>query len=200
MPPQVGQLRGAVIPTGNVNVNVLYTQNPGGFSSTVRYAGTVNSYLGAFFGFPSYSIGGSASAVISNSYVEVVMLLDNSSSMLIGATTADIVALEQATPCSAQAAGANQGMSAYSWTYTNNFGYNNGNTAPPITGTNGACYSSYTGAAAACFYVPTAIASQLTPSGKCKTGGDASHTPQAPCAFACHVSSTNNDYYGLARS
>ena len=57
------------------------------------------SHLGAAFGFLTYPIAGNASAVISNSYVEVLMLLDNSSSMAIAATTADIIKLEQATMC-----------------------------------------------------------------------------------------------------
>ena len=200
---QTGRLSAAMVPSYSVTVDTAYTQSPSGFSTTVKYNGTVRSQLGTLLGYTSYLLGGSATVTISNSYVEVVMLLDNSSSMLIGATLADIVALERATPCSTQSATAAQAMGAYSWTYANGYGYNSGNKPPTTTGTNGACHAGYTGDPLACFYVPTAIASQLNNAGQCLNGGGAgafgAHTPQAPCAFACHNSVTNNDYYGLAR-
>jgi Flp pilus assembly protein TadG len=197
---QVGLLANASVPNGNVNVSVVYTQNPAGFSSSVSFSGTVASKLGAAFGFLTYPIGGSASAIISNSYVEVLMLLDNSSSMAIAATTSDIVKLETATMCSTQSTTAGQDMSAYSWKYTDSYDYTNGK-LPRASPINGACDSSYTGAAGTCFYPPTALGSAVDSTGRCKNGGGSSGTnmPQAPCAFACHTSSTN-DYYALARS
>ncbi len=64
------------------------------------YTGTVPTNFGGLFHVANFGVTGASTAVISNSYVEVLMLLDNSSSMLIPSTAADIARLEQATPCS----------------------------------------------------------------------------------------------------
>ncbi len=202
---QAGVLTQASVPGNNVIASVVFTQNPPGFSANVSYTGTVRSQMGAGFGFLTYPIGGNASAVIANSYVEVLMLLDTSSSMAIAATTSDIAKLESATMCSTQAATAGQDMTAYSWNYTGNYGYASGNNPPPKSAVNGACYSSYTGAPGACFYPPQSLGSLVDANGRCTNGGGGPgafgmHTPQAPCAFACHSSTTGNDYYALARS
>ncbi|WP_428375571.1 hypothetical protein [Lichenicoccus sp.] len=92
---------------------MTYNPSPSSFTALATYAGTVTvPFLGPL-NLGTWPISGTATAVISNSYVEVLMLLDTSSSMLIGATTTDIVGLERATPCSTQSANEAQPMSAY---------------------------------------------------------------------------------------
>jgi len=59
-----------------------------------------------------------------------------------------------------------------------------------------------------CFYLPTYQAStNIQATGYCPSGGGANGstaepigTPQAPCAFACHDRTDNNDYYNLAKN
>jgi hypothetical protein len=147
------------------------------------------------------------------------MLVDNSPSMLLGATDSDIGAMEKATPCSTQAATAGQDMVSYAWVYNTGYGYpdNNNNetaTPPPVSPVNGSCLSTYTSAASAdglanqCFYVPSTLSSVIRSStGRCANSNGTTNTseglngvPQAPCAFACHNNANNNDYYGLARA
>ncbi len=158
-------------------VTVKYSASPSTFTALATYAGSVTvPFLGPL-NLGTWPISGTATAVISNAYVEVLMLLDNSSSMLIGASTADIVALERATPCSAQSANEGQAMSAYAWS-------------------NGVCDPAYTGAA--CIEPASFVGISRTNPAICTNGS----VPNAPCAFACHNDASNpsNDYYGLARS
>ena len=139
-----------------------------------------------------------ASAVVSNSYVEILLLLDNSSSMLLGSSLKDIVAIEQATMCSTSTG---HGMSEYSWYYTAGYGYpaSQSQRVPPATPVNGSCDANYDGDPSACFYVPSVAqsTSSINPvTGYCANG----NVPQAPCGFACHSSANNNDNYGAARA
>ena len=203
---QLGTLASGSISASNINVAVAYSASPGTFTSTVSYTATVPTHIGNFI-VSSWSVSNTASAVISNAYVEILFLLDDSSSMLIGATTSDIVAIETATICSAASANEGQGMGNYSWYYNSGYGYplTGSQRVPPLVPVNGACDPNYDGAAAACFYVPSSGAPISPLTGLCTNGGGATangiqHVPQAPCAFACHDNSTNNDYYGLARS
>ena len=227
---QMGNLVNGVVPIGNIAVNVAYTASPSRFTSSVSYTGTVPTNFGGLFHVASFNVSGASSAVISNAYVEVLMLLDNSSSMLIGATTTDIVALQNATPCSTQSANEGQPMDGdYSWIYPGNYGYrvDGSETAPPNALT-GNCDPQYTGPNGTCPYPPTLPnVSQNTSNSNtwiCTNGGG-TPTPfyysstylgdqnrpgtqylgtagvaNAPCAFACHDRSDNKDYYGLARS
>jgi Flp pilus assembly protein TadG len=204
------------------SVSVTYSATPSAFTAVVTYSGSYKTIFSALFNVSTFHLSGSSTTTITNSYDEIVMLLDNSSSMLIGATLSDIVALEEATPCSTQGATNGQSMPNYSWTYTKVpgtsvfYGYGSSDTAPPaaVKGTvNGNCdpaYSGIDGDYSACFYVPQ-LANNLSPSDSytCKNGGGRPatvngvyypHMPNAPCAFACHNDPNNNDYYALARS
>ena len=194
---QMGTLKSAVV--SSPTVTVTHTTAPVGFTSSVSYTATMPTHFGSLIP-ASLPVGGAASSVVQASYVEVLMLVDNSSSMLIGATAADITALEQATPCSTQSATAGQGMGNYSWDFTGNYGYNTGNKVPPYSPVNGYCDSSFDGPASECFYVPQNVSHLNNLLGRCTNGGGVGLVPQAPCAFACHSDPNNNDYYGLARS
>ncbi len=94
-------------------------------TATVSYSGIIIAHFGNLIpthwpNWPNWNIAGTATAVISNpSYVEVLMLLDNSSSMMIAATEDDIARMEQLTPCSAQSLKMGQNLDQnYSWAYT----------------------------------------------------------------------------------
>ena len=189
-------------------VTVTYSPSPSMFTAVVTYSGTYNTYFSTLFNVATFPLAGSTTTTITNSYDEIIMLLDNSSSMQIGASLSDIIALERATPCSTQGINENQPMTVYSWTYGGNYGYASGNAAPPsaITGT---CDSGYDGDPSACIYPPSA--SYISPGNtyQCTNGGGTPtkvkgvnypNMPNAPCAFACHNDPNSNDYYGLARS
>ena len=70
-------------------------------TATVAYSGTVPSVFGyALFGYKDYNISGQAVAVVTTApYLNVVMMLDDSSSMQIGATNSDIQTMQEITPC-----------------------------------------------------------------------------------------------------
>jgi Flp pilus assembly protein TadG len=102
---QLGSLKTGTVPANNVNVALTYTASPGAFTANVTYSGTIQTQLGLSGILPtSWSISGNATALVSNSYLEVLMMLDNSSSMQIGATSADIETLMALTACSSQGA------------------------------------------------------------------------------------------------
>jgi hypothetical protein len=116
----VPQAKNIILPT----ITVSCATNATSVTATVNYNGLILASFGNLVpanwpGKPNWKIVGAATAVISNpTYVEVLMLLDNSSSMMIGASEADIAAMEQLTPCSAQAAHEGQTIdSNYSWAY-----------------------------------------------------------------------------------
>lgn len=209
---QMGNLDQGSVPDSNIAVTVGYTASPRRFTSNVSYTGTVPTNFGALFNLSRFNIAGTASAVISNDYVEVLMLLDNSSSMLIPSTTADISRLEAATPCSAQAGMASAqafDMSQYTWNYTSGYGYNAPyGSPPPVTPVNGSCNPGYTGDPSACQYPPSMPNIDTSNTWSCTNkGGKATYyngqthyLAQAPCAFACHTDASGNDLYGLARS
>ena len=70
-------------------------------TATVQYVGTMPSIFGGIlFGIATYPISGQAAAQVTSApYLDVEMLLDNSSSMDIGATPADMIHLQQISAC-----------------------------------------------------------------------------------------------------
>ena len=104
----------AVRDTTNINYSADVERNGVSFTSTVSYTGTVPTYFSAVLGFNDFYVNGAATAtILLNAYVNIALLLDNSSSMLIGSTTADINTMQTITPCSKAAATSAQGMSAW---------------------------------------------------------------------------------------
>jgi Flp pilus assembly protein TadG len=94
-------------------------------TAKVDYTGIITANFGNLVpatwpGRPNWNIGGTATAVISNpTYIEVLMLLDNSSSMMIASTPDEIAKMQALTPCSEQSKTMGQGFdSSYSWAYT----------------------------------------------------------------------------------
>ncbi|MBW4034279.1 MAG: pilus assembly protein [Proteobacteria bacterium] len=178
---QLGTLPTASV-TGSNNPNVtvqsntnLSPTNPAGFTATVAYTGTYPPFFDPLFSSTAnWTITGTAGALSTYSYVEILMLLDNSSSMLIGATPQAITTLEQNTVCipsgwsntGANGTGAYDNNSPLDVNMITVQNYNAGNSASNL---NGSCANGYSG-------------------------------PYAPCGFACHSDPNDQDYYGIARS
>ena len=121
---QLGTVPQAYSKSFSPTVAVTITTNQ--VTATINYNGVITAHFGSLFpghwlAYPNWNIGGTATAVVSiPSYVEVMMLLDNSSSMLIAAYPDGITAMDNLTPCSKQAIN-NDGQSFdynYSWAYT----------------------------------------------------------------------------------
>jgi Flp pilus assembly protein TadG len=221
---QVGTIGSATISPANVAVNVTYSASPPGFTATVSYSGTVSTHFGKFI-VSAWNISNTSTAVVQSAYVEFVMLLDNSSSMLLGATVADMLKMERLTPCSTESANEGLAMNNYSWAYPPGVGYPGYNfsltnqqatgqalhyTLPLTTVIQGACDKNYDGDPSLCFYLPQQTLlgtgpnpSQINPTtGYCTPSGGAAasstepvNTPQAPCAFACHNMPTDATGY-----
>jgi len=129
---QLGNLRGIVgLPTLEVNpatgTNVTFesfatssasVQRSGNtFTAQVSYSATVPAYFTSMFGVRTFPVSGQSTATITtNAYINIELFLDNSGSMLIGASTADINELQALTACSPEAGGSGQGASAWSTT------------------------------------------------------------------------------------
>jgi len=80
-----------------VSVTVSYT--PPSYTATVSYTGTMNLFFGRLAGVKTWPIAGTATATISNNFVDIGIMIDNSQSMLIGATPTDIATMNANTPC-----------------------------------------------------------------------------------------------------
>jgi Flp pilus assembly protein TadG len=111
---QLGQLNVAVKQSSKVDISLQDTKLGTQITSTVSYTALMKPFFGQLFGITSYPITGSSVAQQAVRYVNIALMLDNSSSMLIGATTDDINVMQQYTPCSLESANAGQGLS--SWT------------------------------------------------------------------------------------
>jgi Flp pilus assembly protein TadG len=204
---QLGTEPIAIINNASLSVPVVYTPKPSGFSSTASISGTMPLPFGNMFNITTWPLNSTSTAVISNAYVEVLLLLDNSPSMLIGATTADMYKMEEASICAPQSASDEHPVTSdYAWNFTTN---------QCLTS-----YSSLSDAAQSLCFNPNSTSyntmGQTLPlfrnystgnasTGKCVNaflqpyGGDSNHNPSAPCAFACHSDSGYNDLFGLAR-
>jgi Flp pilus assembly protein TadG len=213
---EIGSTTQTVVGTTPVTLpsSGLSVQVTGGatVTATVTYNGSVKSIFGALFGKTSYPISGTASAQItSDPYVDVEILLDNSGSMEIGATNADIVHLQEITPCNIAKAGYNSPGAVYAGAYLyqnaggqpynayQTSGYDGGIATPAIAPDPPLSYSTF---------IPTSAISQSGPNCKGILPEQSNGTYPAagpPCAFACHFDSTfpageGNDSYAVARS
>lgn len=179
---------------------VAFDPSTSTFTSSVTYTGNLSPKFAALFAVPHWGITGTSNAILTtNSYVEIDMLMDNSSSMLIGAQPADIEALQNLTVCpptnvaSATGHGGNtNAYSEYSWNFPSGQGFAIGQQAPSISNVGGSCWSQFTGDLGGQFpgdlgecidppsltgtvvnlptYLPPGIAQPLDASGYCPTG------------------------------
>jgi len=112
---QLGALHGV----GSHSRTTTVTRNGTVFTTNVAYSATIPTHFASLFGhnFSSFTVSGQSNSTITiNAYMNIEMLLDNSGSMLIGASTADINTLQAITACSPMAGGSGQGTSAWSTT------------------------------------------------------------------------------------
>ncbi len=194
-------------------------------TATVTYSGTVLSVFGRLFSVARYAISGTAVATVPIApYLEVVLFLDNSSSMMIGATNADIAKLMSLSPC--DTSNAFYGNSSTGWSSQAQINYGDyacsdggnsyhGATACPVALPN-ASTAGYTLAApwGTNYFVPNppywnrypANTTADTCQGALPQQSDGTYPlTGVPCAFACHWTSSKNadgtyaDLYGLAR-
>jgi Flp pilus assembly protein TadG len=89
------QIPGVTITSFQANIAPSVTN----MAVTVTYTAQVQTTLGAILGISSVSVGGTSTAKTNAPpYVDFYLLLDNSPSMGLGATAADITHLQQLTP------------------------------------------------------------------------------------------------------
>ena len=204
--------------------NIILTQNANGsagFTATVSFAGTYPPFFDSLFNNRLWNINGNAQAQSAFKYVEILMLLDNSSSMLIASSPTAITQLEELTVCPTSGIASNFGGNNWSAYWQNTTPDQSGaptdvpETPPPSPiahYTPGSYQSSgYTDSGSGAGYN----------AGTCNTGWTGSGgSPFAPCAFACHTTTSplqvpsvdsngnvtytsasayTNDYYGIAR-
>jgi Flp pilus assembly protein TadG len=197
----------------NVTPSVTVT---GGATVTASLTATaqVKSVFGTLFGLAHYQVSVAvAASVVTAPYVEVVLLLDNSSSMEIGATDADISTLSTQSACDSSNAFYPTSASLASWSNSSGINYvqyactwrggtYDGVTPCPVATPSGLSYSTFTptpGTSDA--LAPTDCAGVLA-----KTYG-VYPRPGPPCAFACHWTNTAStsalggtaDLFGMAR-
>jgi len=161
-----------------VTVTINYTAPT--YTATVSYTGTINTFFGRLAGVKTWPIAGSATSVIADNFVDIGIMIDNSQSMLIGATQSDINTMDAASPCYPVTEMSNGkypglGMASYSY-YLNGagstygqgaIGYGLTQTLPPLTPTTPVpnstdyCDPGYAAGAnppvAACGYPPSVI-------------------------------------------
>jgi hypothetical protein len=194
---------------GQINSNAAHFTNPvptvsvsgtTTVTATVSFSSEVTSIFGRWFGIKQYPISVTATAVIQNApYLEVVLMLDNSSSMDIGATTADMQTLMNKSGCDQSnvyyenSAGAyvndnedQYGVYQYQSTYGN---YDGTLTYPIVDGSVTMTPAKNTG-------IATCDPANVT-SGACTVAEQCPQTINKnptyagpPCAFACHWDGT----------
>lgn len=212
---QLGNLPTATL-AGITDPNIVVspiTSVAAGFTANVTYTGQYPTFFGGLFrNKKAWAIAGTSTAQTAFSYIEVLMMLDTSGSMFIGALPADIETIEDNTVCVPDSSTYNDlanvdgipGISA-SGNY-NPVQYDAGNTTAEQT-------SDEVDFTAVLYFYQTGSRYQFQ--GTCAnqnytlntlTGTKGNFGPLAPCAFACHTTTTTSpadgyteDFYGIAR-
>jgi hypothetical protein len=159
----------------------------------VTFAAEMQSIFGVAFNALQYPISMETDATMSTApYLEVQILLDNSSSMQIGATPSDILAIENLTACLPSSA---DPYSTYECTGTSGPQWGGGTLT-----FSGTCPVSVTVPG---FSVSAFPVASTGPSCQ-KVSGGRSGTATAPCGFACHFDTSKpaglgSDSYGTIR-
>jgi Flp pilus assembly protein TadG len=231
---QLGQLPTGYVPAaanGKADPYVLVTAttNPSGFTASVNYDGIYPPFFNHLFAATqNWNVAGTSGASTQYSYVEILMMLDTSNSMLLGANPQDIQTMSTNTVCMTPAAvqagivnspaGMTQGGD---FPLIEDIG-NNGGTGDKTYEYNAADGNQvdFKTAGVVAHWTPGSSADGTN--GTCKTGyqiagfnsganaGDgfqgAYGYAGAPCALACHVTATKytngnfEDLYGWDRN
>jgi Flp pilus assembly protein TadG len=234
---QLGQLPTASVPvsgpsctqaettgtaTSNPCVNTQSQTNPSGFTAAVGYQGLYPPFFGSLFNNKvSWDIAGNAGAAAQYSYVEIMMLLDTSQSMQIGADASDITALEDNTVCvpNAQLTD-NEGLAGLGASYTpfnptvapydgsatsdvKNLDFTSGNVAgytppagytAPLTTATPTLPSNANQGACNSDICKVANSCNQVPNGPASRENPKG-APMTPCALACHTTTATNGGY-----
>jgi hypothetical protein len=185
---------------------------PPNFSATVTVTGTYPPIFDPIFqSKANWVYASNASATTSYAYAQILLMLDTSGSMLIGADPPDILTLEEGTVCPQQGyVVASDGSNFVAGNHSLGYGDYLPGSVPPgakmvplssIAAYSGASDSDITGH---CNPVGGKKYGLLSPTKyEDNVGGTAAGTP---CALACHFSTATApnglpaDYYGLARA
>jgi hypothetical protein len=202
-------------------VNVTANSNgAAGFAATVNYTFTYPPFFNVLFSRSSnWVYPNSSSAQAADQYVEVLLMLDTSNSMLIGAGQSDINAMAGNSVCLPAISGFNAtGLENLIYQGTNMYPYPafsaqltaDGDTVD-FSKLNGSYTNNGNTTTVPAYIDPSGGPNDLT--GSCNTAkgfgvsiaGAAASKPGDPCALACHTSSTvvNGNYadpYGQARA
>lgn len=207
----------AGVPTVTVTAN---SSGAAGFVATVNYSFSYPPFFNTlFFRSSNWVYNNSSTAQAVNQYVEVVLVLDTSNSMLIGASQSDINAMAGNSVCFPAIAGFNAtGLENLVYQGTNFYPYPaysaqltaDGDTVD-FSKLTGSYTSGGTTATVPSYIDPSGGPNDL--SGACNTAkgfgvsiaGAPASQPGDACALACHTSSTvvNGNYadpYGQARA
>jgi Flp pilus assembly protein TadG len=207
--------------SGTSPPTVSVTRQAAMITANVSYTSTVSSVFGRIYRKALYPITVNATATMSaGSYLEVVLMLDNSSSMGLGATVADMNTLMKRSPCDqsnawirtksnatySQASMENYSEFQLSWA-GNTYNSTGGVTVPVMDGS--------LWLQPATPYNPTVGVPECNaiwvPNGQCaqveQCPGNINGYPAyagPPCAFACHwdggsMAGNGNDLWALAR-
>jgi Flp pilus assembly protein TadG len=204
---QLGVMPRTSIPNPTVTVT-QNTTGAAGFTATVDFGATYPPFFASLFDNSPWHVAGNAGATSAYDYVEIMMLLDNSPSMLIGADGPDIQTLETYSVC--PPTGIDSAVTSNSWAgsfYQNAAPDAAGNTPapPPPNLTTSEPSTGYQPAS------PKAMTGNVINRGSCLPNyqGAGNGNVDAPCAFACHTTTrtmTINgkteyaDLYGIARA
>ena len=208
----VGTYASQVVPnTQSIGISLAGSTT---ITAKVTYKGSINSIFGNLFNVLSYPVNVEADASISTTpYLEILFLLDNSSSMDIGATNADIAKLSSLSPCDPSNAfynttnattWANASANAYSDYSCSNGGQYDGVTPCPVAAGAPLAFAAFTPAA----NQTAQIAAGQTCQGRLPQQSNGKYPlPGPPCAFACHWTNNasadplggSNDLFGMAR-
>ena len=198
---QVGTIGTATVVPNSLSVGLTYDPTNNGFSATVSYAASVATRVGSFM-TPAWNVANTANAQSGYNHLEIVMMLDNSSSMQIGATYSDQQHLMQLTACGNWT----EPYSHYQCgTANGTYAAMGGQIACPLPAPAGYPFSRFP-------IIPLGSDAQnpqscagITPTFPNNPNITMSATMNMPCMFACHSDTskpagTGNDYYGIARS
>jgi len=213
---ELGQGSHAADPNSVTPPTVSVTSKANVITATVTYTSTVNSLFGKIYKKALYPITVTATATMSaGSYLEVILMLDNSSSMALGATVADMNTLMQQSPCDPSNAWtrtksnstyAQLSNEPYSEFQTNGY---DGNMTQPVT--YGSLTFSPATPGAGSTSVPFCYAAGSVSGGTCQKMEQCPSTINGytafagpPCAFACHWDNSakaglGTDLWAMAR-
>jgi len=211
---QLGPLLRASVPAQNLSVVVHpYTtvdggNNGAGFTGTVTYTINYPPIFNALFGTTkSWTATSQATAQTAYQYVEVLLLIDTSQSMLIGADPTTITTMSENSVCPQNGTVTSQlGLIPMFQNGASNY-YTDSRDTTPLTFTPTLVpHFTLTAGPTTNGTVATGVNGTCAPGDQPALSGYPTNSALAPCALACHTTKTAStidsnyaDLYGVAR-